>query len=231
MSYASNAGQMSYIKNLILENTSLKFASLFFAIILWFYITPISMRDTLEVNYVLPLELKNIPEEIMVIGKFEDRINVRIRGRQNVLRDIDPTQLSVSLDLSNVKAGERFYTIDNSNINISSGSSVDVIRIEPKKIKINVVNSLKKDVKVQINIKGKPGPGYKLRGISINPSHVTVEGSEFEVKSLSVLKGPDIDITDRTGSFSREVRIDTPFHNVRILGRKVIKVDVEISKL
>lgn len=222
---------MSYIKNLILENTFLKFASLFFAILLWFNITPISMRDTLEVNYVLPLELKNIPEEMMVIGNFEDRINVRLRGRQNVLRDIDPTQLSVSLDLSKVKAGGRFYTIDNSNINIPPGTNMDVIRIEPKKIKIDVVNSLKKDVKVQINIKGKPAPGYKLRRISINPPQVAVEGSEYEVRSLSVLKGPEIDITGRKNSFSREIKIDTPFHNVRILGKRVITVHVEISKI
>lgn len=222
---------MSYIRNLILENAFLKFASLFFAIILWFYITPISMRDTLEVNYVLPLELKNIPEDMMVIGKFEDRINVRLRGKQTVLRDVDPTQLSVSLDLSNVKAGGRFYTIDNSNINIPSVTNVDVIRIEPKKIKIDVVNSLKKDVEVQINIKGRPAHGYKLRRISINPSKVTVEGPEYEVQSLSALKGPEIDVTDRRTSFSREIRIDTPFHNVRILGKRIITVYVEIRKL
>ncbi|OHE58820.1 MAG: hypothetical protein A2Z47_10140 [Thermodesulfovibrio sp. RBG_19FT_COMBO_42_12] len=222
---------MSYIKNLILENAFLKFASLFFAIILWFYITPISMRDTIEVNYVLPLELKNIPEEMMVIGRFEDRINVRLRGRQNVLRDIDPTQLSVSLDLSKVKAGGRFYTIDNSNINIPPGTNMDVIRIEPKKIKIDVVNSLRKDVKVQINIKGRPERGYKLSRISINPPQVTVEGSEYEVQSLSVLKGPDIDLTGKKTSFSREIKIDTPFHNVRILGKRVITVHVEISKI
>lgn len=228
---AFGKGKMSYIRNLILENAFLKIASLFFAIVLWFYITPISMRDTIEVNYVLPLELKNIPEDMMVIGKFEDRINVRLRGRQNMLRDIDPTQLSVSLDLSNVKAGGRFYTIDNSNINIPSVTNVDVIRIEPKKIKIDVVNSLKKDVKVQINIKGRPADGYKVRGISINPSEVTVEGPEYEIKSLSALKGPDIDVSDRKKSFSREIRIDTPFHNVRILGKRVITVYVEIRKL
>ncbi|MCC6543758.1 MAG: hypothetical protein IT392_04560 [Nitrospirae bacterium] len=222
---------MSYIRNLILENAFLKFASLFFAIVLWFYISPISMRDTLEVNYVLPLELKNIPEDMMVIGNFEDRINVRLRGRQNVLRDLDPTQLSVSLDLSKVKAGGRFYAIDNSNINIPHGTNMEVIRIDPKKIKIDVVNSVKKDVKVQINITGMPEPGYKLRRISINPPLVTVEGSEYEVTSLSVLKGPEIDITGRKNSFTREVKIDTPFHNVRVLGKRVITVYVEISKI
>ena len=223
--------QMSYIKDLVFENLSLKIASLFFAVILWFYITPISIRDSVEVNYVLPLELKNIPENIMVAGKFEDRINVRLKGRQNILRDIAPGQLSVSLDLTNVRAGQKYYTLDNSNINVPPGTKIDVIRIEPKKIKIDVVRSLKKDVKVQIDVKGRPAAGYKVKEVSINPAQVTVQGAENEVQALSVLEGPAIDVTGRKRSFSKEIKIDTPLHNVRILGERVVVVDVEIGKL
>jgi len=223
--------QMSYIKDLVFENLSLKIASLFFAVILWFYITPISIRDSVEVNYVLPLELKNIPENIMVAGKFEDRINVRLKGRQNILRDIAPGQLSVSLDLTNVRAGQKYYTLDNSNINVPPGTKIDVIRIEPKKIKIDVVRSLKKDVKVQIDVKGRPAAGYKVKDVSINPAQLTVEGAEDEVEALLLLEGPAIDVTGRKRSFSKDIKIDTPLHNVRILGGRVVVVDVEIGKL
>lgn len=224
-------GLMAHIRTLIFENAFLKIASLFFAIILWFYITPISMRDTLEVSYVLPLELKNIPENMMVLGKFQDRINVRLRGRQSVLRVTDPDQLSVSLDLSNVKTGEKFYPIDNSNIIFPPGTNMDVIRIEPNKIKIDVVKLLKKDVRVQINIKGRPASGYKVQGISISPPHIIVEGPENDVRSLSVLEGPAVDIAGRKRSFSKEIKIDTPLHNVRITGERVVTVDVEIGRL
>jgi len=223
--------QMSYIKDLVFENLSLKIASLFFAVILWFYITPISIRDSVEVNYVLPLELKNIPENIMVAGKFEDRINVRLKGRQNILRDIAPGQLSVSLDLTNVRAGQKYYTLDNSNINVPPGTKIDVIRIEPKKIKIDVVRSLKKDVKVQIDVKGRLAAGYKVKDVSINPAQLTVEGAEDEVEALLLLEGPAIDVTGRKRSFSKDIKIDTPLHNVRILGGRVVVVDVEIGKL
>ena len=223
--------QMSYIKDLVFENLSLKIASLFFAGILWFYITPISIRDSVEVNYVLPLELKNIPENIMVVGKFDDRINVRLKGRQNILRDIAPGQLSVSLDLTNVRAGQKYYTLDNSNINVPPATKIDVIRIEPKKIKIDIVRSLKKDIKVQIDVKGRPAAGYKVKDVSINPAQLTVEGAEEEVEALLLLEGPAIDVTGRKRSFSKDIKIDTPLHNVRILGGRVVVVDVEIGKL
>lgn len=221
---------MSYIKDLVFDNFFIKIASLFFAVVLWFYVTPIAIRDTIEVNYILPIELRNIPENMMVIGKFEDRINVRLKGRQNIVRDIDPGQLSVSLDLSKVKEGERFFTLDHSNINVPSNTNIDIVRIEPKKIRIDVVKSIKKDVKVEINIAGKPAPGYKVKDISVNPPQVTVEGAEAELRGISRLYGPTIDITGRRSSFSKEVKIDTHLRNVRIIGKGVVVVDVDIVR-
>ena len=222
---------MDNIKEIVFNNFLIKIASLFFAVVLWFYVTPIAIRDTIEVNYILPIELRNIPENMMVIGKFEDRINVRLKGRQNIVRDIDPGQLSVSLDLSKVKEGERFFTLDHSNINVPSNTNIDIVRIEPKKIRIDVVKSIKKDVKVEISIAGKPAPGYKVKDISVNPPQVTVEGAEAELRGLSRLYGPTIDITGRKSSLSKEIRIETHLHNVRIIGKGVVVVEVEINKL
>lgn len=222
---------MDNIKEIVFNNFLIKIASLFFAVVLWFYVTPIAIRDTIEVNYILPLELRNIPENMMVIGKFEDRINVRLKGRQNIVRYIDPGQLSVSLDLSNVKEGERSFTLDHSNINVPSNTNIDIVRIEPRKIRIDVVKSIKKDVKVEITIAGKPAPGYKVKDISVNPTQVTVEGAEAELRGISRLYGPTIDITGRKSSLSKEIRIETHLHNVRIIGKGVVVVEVEINKL
>jgi len=46
-----------------------------------------------------------------------------------------------------------------------------------------------------------------------------------------LLEGPAIDVTGRKRSFSKDIKIDTPLHNVRILGGRVVVVDVEIGKL
>ena len=96
---------MVNFRNLLLNNLFLKLISLFFAIILWFYITPVVSRDTLEMNYALPLQLKNIPEDMIVTGKVEDHINVRLKGRQSIIRDLEPDELNVSLNLSGAREG------------------------------------------------------------------------------------------------------------------------------
>ena len=219
---------MAYIKDLFLNNLSLKLISLFFAATLWFYVTPIAPKDTLEVNYVLPLELKNIPPNMMTVGKIEERIGVRLKGGQGVIRDINPDKLSGNLDLSNASEGVRFYNLDPGNINVPS--SIDVVRIEPKTIKIDMVKLKRKDVEVKVTLTGNPASGYRVKRISVNPPVITIEGPEAEVKDISSLEGLTINVTERKNSFSREVKIGTPQRNVRIIGKDVVIVDVEIDK-
>ncbi len=220
---------MNYLKDLLFNNLFLKLTSLFFAVTLWFYITPIAPKDTLEVNYVLPLELKNIPSNMMTIGRIEDRISVRLKGRQGVIRDINPDKLSVSLDLSNAMEGVRFYNLDPDNINMPP--NIDVVRIEPKTIKIDMVKLLRKDVDIKVNITGRPAPGYRVNRVSVNPPLITVEGPEAEIKTISSLEGFTINVAERRSSFSKEIKVSTPQRNVRIIGKDVIIVDVEVEKL
>lgn len=219
---------MAYLKDLFLNNLSLKLISLFFAATLWFYVTPIAPKDTLEVNYVLPLELKNIPPNMMTVGKIEERIGVRLKGGQGVIRDINPDKLSVNLDLSNASEGVRFYNLDPGNINVPS--SIDVVRIEPRTIKIDMVRLKRKDVDVKVNLTGNPASGYRVKRIYVNPPVITIEGPEAEVNNISSLEGLTINVTERKSSFSREVKIGTPQRNVRIIGKDVVIVDVEVEK-
>ena len=219
---------MNYIKVFFLNNLFLKLASLLFSILLWFYLSPIVTRDTSEVNYFLPLELKNIPANMMTIGKIEDRISVILKGKQAIIRDIDPGRFSVSLDLSNAMEGTRFYNLDPDNINIPP--NIDVVRIEPKTIKIDMVKLARKDVDVRVNITGKPASGFSVKKVNINPPLITIEGPEIEIKNISSLEVLNISAADRKSSFSREIKLGTPQRNVRIIGKAVVIVDVEVDR-
>lgn len=220
---------MNYIKVFFLNNLFLKLASLLFSILLWFYLTPIAPRDTSEVNYVLPLELKNIPGNMMTIGKIEDRISVRLKGRQAIIRDINPDKFSVSLDLSNAMEGTRFYNLSPDNIN--APSNIDIVRIEPKIIKIDMVRLMRKDVDVRVNITGKPASGFRVKGVNVNPPQITIEGPETEIKNMSSLEVLTINAADKKSSFSREIKLGTPQRNVRIIGKDIVIVDVEVDKI
>lgn len=221
---------MSYFRGIFLNNIFLKIISLFFAVAIWLYITPIISKDTIEINYSLPLQLRNIPENIMVAGKVDDHINVRLKGRQNAIKELDIGQVNVSVDLSNGKEGARLFTLTRSNVN-NIPPNIDVVRIDPGIIKIDIVRLVRKEMVVKVMLKGTPARGYKVKSVSVKPNMVTVEGTETELINFPLLEGAAIDITGRRNSFSKEVKINIPRRNVRIIGKDVVLIDVEVGKL
>lgn len=220
---------MVNFRNLLLNNLFLKLISLFFAIILWFYITPVVSRDTLEMNYALPLQLKNIPEDMIVTGKVEDHINVRLKGRQSIIRDLDPDELNVSLNLSGAREGARYYTLDHDNLNVPG--KVDVVSMNPQKIKIEIVRLMRKEVDVKANISGKPASGYRIKSVSVSPAKIILEGPESEIIKAPLMEDININVSGRRSSFSKEVKVKIPLRNLRILGNDIVIIDVEVERI
>ncbi|OGW13735.1 MAG: hypothetical protein A2035_08990 [Nitrospirae bacterium GWA2_42_11] len=220
---------MVNFRNLLLNNLFLKLISLFFAIILWFYITPVVSRDTLEMNYALPLQLKNIPEDMIVTGKVEDHINVRLKGRQSIIRDLDPDELNVSLNLSGAREGARYYTLDHDNLNVPG--KVDVVSMNPRKIKIDIVRLMRKEVDVKANISGKPASGYRIKSVSVSPAKIILEGPESEIKKGPLMEDININVSGRRSSFSKEVKVKIPLRNLRTLGNDIVIIDVEVERI
>ncbi|HBI22855.1 MAG: hypothetical protein A2Y48_08700 [Nitrospirae bacterium RIFCSPLOW2_12_42_9] len=220
---------MVNFRNLLLNNLFLKLISLFFAIILWFYITPVVSRDTLEMNYALPLQLKNIPDDMIVTGKVEDHINVRLKGRQSIIRDLDPDELNVSLNLSGAREGARYYTLDHDNLNVPG--KVDVVSMNPRKIKIDIVRLMRKEVDVKANISGKPASGYRIKSVSVSPAKIILEGPESEIIKAPLMEDININVSGRRSSFSKEVKVKIPLRNLRILGNDIVIIDVEVERI
>src|SRR3989338_9799758 len=220
---------MVNFRNLLLNNLFLKLISLFFAIILWFYITPVVSRDTLEMNYALPLQLKNIPDDMIVTGKVEDHINVRLKGRQSIIRDLDPDELNVSLNLSGAREGARYYTLDHDNLNVPG--KVDVVSMNPQKIKIEIVRLMRKEVDVKANIPGKPASGYRIKSVSVSPAKIILEGPESEIIKAPLMEDININVSGRRSSFSKEVKVKIPLRNLRILGNDIVIIDVEVERI
>jgi len=220
---------MVNFRNLLLNNLFLKLISLFFAIILWFYITPVVSRDTLEMNYALPLQLKNIPDDMIVTGKVEDHINVRLKGRQSIIRDLDPDELNVSLNLSGAREGARYYTLDHDNLNVPG--KVDVVSMNPRKIKIDIVRLMRKEVDVKANISGKPASGYRIKSVSVSPAKIILEGPESEIKKGPLMEDININVSGRRSSFSKEVKVKIPLRNLRTLGNDIVIIDVEVERI
>lgn len=214
------------IRNLIFNNFLIKLFSLFFAIILWLFVTS---QGKLEMNLNIPLELRNAPSNMLIVGDVADYIDVRLKGRQSVIGSLSAGQISAHLDLSNAQTGENVIYLSSENIVMPP--NIEVMRISPKSIKIRLEQIAKKDVNVIPEIIGTPPAGYRLKNIEVNPQTVAVEGAEGVVNRLSIIKTEPINLSAiEKKETVLDVKLKLNGREVKVINGGYVKVKILLSK-
>lgn len=214
------------MRELILNNFLIKILSLFFAIVLWFFVTS---KGKLEVNFNIPLELRKIPSSMVVVGDVTDYIDVRLKGRQSAIEGISSGQISVHIDLSNANHGENAIYLSPQNIIVPP--NIEVMRISPKAVRLKLEPLVKREVKVTPETAGAPAMGYRLKGIEVSPATVTVEGAESAVNRLSLIK---TEVINLSGMNKRETFLDVNLNlygrDIKVLNGGYVRVKIILTK-
>jgi YbbR domain-containing protein len=122
---------LNRLKALWLDNVLIKIVSLVFAVILWFYV---NSKGVVEMDIAVPLELRNLPSNLTIIGDIMDDVNVRVKSRERILRGMAESRIHAVLDLAGAHAGENIYWLDAAVI--ERPADVQIERISPRWIRI-----------------------------------------------------------------------------------------------
>ncbi|MEK6599290.1 MAG: CdaR family protein, partial [Deltaproteobacteria bacterium] len=90
------------MKEFFFKNKILKVMAITFAIALWILVEG---EKRTEVGFLIPLEFRNLPKDMVIIGKPVKEVEVRILASKKVMSKLSPMQLSASIDLSTAKQG------------------------------------------------------------------------------------------------------------------------------
>ena len=190
------------LKNLFLRNFHLKLISVLLALLLWI---TINGEPKSEVGFRAPLEYRNSPDGIEVLGELANSVDVRVSASSSVVKQLDAGDISVVIDLSDWSLGERTYSITSANIRIPFG--IKITKITPNKVRLRFEPTRHKTVDIRPRILGKIAPGYRLSAVSCQPATVAIEGPEAHLATIFFVSTDSIDLTDRTESFKPKVHL------------------------
>lgn len=215
------------LRSLIFESWGIKLVSLVLSLSLWFYVTS---KGKAEITITAPLELRNIPPGMAVVGDVPRNIEVRLHGQERAMRDITAERRVMGIiDISGAVAGENIIRISPDDIKRPSGVSVS--RISPYEIRVRLEPIFRKRVRLEIHTRGNPAAGFLIAESSAEPAFVTVEGPKSLLKSLSALRTAPIDINGATKDLIIEQpKIDYRGRPLRII-EKDVKVRISIQKV
>jgi YbbR domain-containing protein len=213
------------VRKLLLDNWPIKLTSFLLSLTIWFYVTS---KGKTEMAFAVPLELRNVPQGMTVVGDVPATIEVRLQGQERMLREMASLKQVVgSVDLGRGKEGENRIPLSPDDIRRPAG--VHVTHLSPSEITVKLERLEQRILRLRAVLFGTPAPGYQVAAVTINPARITLEGAASVIKTFSVLQTMPIDIQDAKDPITVEPKIDYQGKAVKILEQD-ISVTISIHK-
>lgn len=195
--------------------------SIILAVGLWFFVMS---RVQAGVSLEVPLQYKGLQKGLRVNGRLNKSVTVTVKGHERFLSGLNPEDVRVVLDLSNVKKGGYQHRIREAEVQLPP--TLKLISIDPPSVHVDVEETARKTVPVQPAVIGLAPRGYYVGGVDVIPPDIEVEGLKSDIRKLSHLSTEHIDVSTAKESFSEEVKVD---FNGMDLTSEVLSVTVKIT--
>jgi YbbR domain-containing protein len=204
-----------------MSNLPYKLLALFLAILLWYIVVG---EERAEVGLTIPLELINIPRDMIVVNNVIQGIEIRVNGPRSLVRSLSTENLSKSLDLSNARAGTITFPISSEGIPLPRG--VTITRIHPTTVVVVLKKLSIKQVDIRPRLTGRPISELELDSVRITPEKIVIAGPEEVLDNLDTLWTKPIDLTGLRSSLKQKATLD--FRNLQIYPVKEVSIEVEV---
>jgi YbbR domain-containing protein len=183
----------------------------------------VTSRGQSEISLDVPVEFKDIPAGLEIVSHSVKVIGLNMRGQERLLKNIKPSDISVSIDLSKVKPGESTYYIHREDIRLPN--AITVANINPSSVKVITEETVRKTVRVIPILTGEPEKGFSVKSVFVTPPRLDVEGIRREIVRMNSIKTETLDITGINETFSQDLRLDLAG---RIVRTKTATVTVQV---
>src|SRR3954471_13756747 len=162
------------------RHLGLKLMAVALATLLWLIVAG---DHLVERSLRVPLEYRNIPPELELIGDPPTEVDVRLRGSSALLGRLEPRDVVAVLDLASARPGSRMFHLRSDEVRAPYG--VDVAQVIPGTLAVDLERSARRTVPVVPALDGEPAPGFVIGRVTSEPPTVEVAGPESRLKHMN----------------------------------------------
>ncbi len=214
------------VRDLVLKNITLKILALIFAVVLWFFV--VGEKGT-EIGFLVPLELKGIPEGYVITNDVKNFVEVRLSGPRTLLTSLSPGEMRISVDLSRAREGKNTFRILPDDIKVPRGIKVTTVR--PDSITVVLARLVTREIPVEAVVRGVPSRGFRVKEVTVRPEKVSVTGIGRELRRIRKIKTHPVDIRGIQEGFTREVTLELPPLNIVRVNPDTVEVTLILERM
>jgi len=205
------------------RNPGLKIMAVLLATALWF---TVAGEQNVERTLRVPLEFRNKPADLEILGDPPTTVDVRVLGSSALLSRLDPGQVVAMVDLTGARPGARLFHMRTNEVRAPYG--VDVLQLTPATIALALEKSARRTVPIRPAVDGDPAPGFVTGKVTADPVSVEVEGPASHIESLTAATTEPVLIGGQRESVTDTVNVGVPDAAVRLVEPRSAVVKVEI---
>lgn len=158
------------------------FLAVIVAIGMWYFV---SVRERIEAQIEIGIDYFGVPPDLVVTSGLVNKITVRLRGPEALLRSILRQRLNYAIDLSFIKKGVTIVPLPGSDISPAL-RAFEVVDIQPPRIVVTADNLIERTVPVSTIVDSPLGGGaLTVENISVSPATVILRGPEAVISTIS----------------------------------------------
>ena len=205
------------------RNLGLKVLAVALAAVLWL---TLAGEHIVERSLRVPLEFRNIPDPLEIVGNAPDSVDVRLRGSSAVLSRVQPGEIVAVIDLATARAGSRLFHIRADEVRAPYG--IEVSQVVPATLALELEKSARRKVPVVPAIEGDPAPGFVVGRVTADPTSVEIVGPESRVRQVAEATTEPVSVKDASTRVRDGVTIGVVDSSVRLVQAQSAQVAVEI---
>jgi YbbR domain-containing protein len=195
------------------RNIGLKFLAVALAALLWL---TVAGEHLVERGMRVPLEFRNKPGELEIVGDPPTAVDVRL----------DPGEIVAVLDLDAARPGSRLFHLRTSEVRVPYGVTVE--QVVPPTLSIELEKSGRRTISIAPAIEGEPAPGYVVGRVIPDPATVEVIGPESRLRQLREATTEPISVEGKGESVNETVTVGVADSSLRLVKAQDTKVSIEI---
>jgi YbbR domain-containing protein len=214
-----------FLRRHVLHNFGIKLLSLALAVGLWLAVT----RDPIsEVAVQVPIEFRNIPENLEINTESIPRAEIRVRGPQRIVRRLQSADIYAEIELGGMKPGER--TFDLTAEQVHHPRELEVVQVIPSQFHLTFDTRLIRQVPVRPRVFGTFTTGYRIGRIDAEPAMITISGPRQRVEALEAAITDPVDASGTMdhATFVRHAYVSDPL--VQVTNPNPVRVTVIMEK-
>ncbi len=205
------------------QNLGLRIISLLLAIGLWIFVNA-GQHSSVE-SFNIPVSYRGLPPGFVITNEHPDFVKIQLSGPQTLLSLVDPSRLTLKLDLSGVGVGQASFKIGLDSFNVPRGTAVT--SISPSQIVLDIDKIIIRYLPVHVVTVGAPADGYRVASVEASPAQIQARAPSRQIANLAMIDTEAVDVGGLAADTQRAAAVTTPGGMVRLEPSEVmIKIDI-----